>query len=183
MDPGQEVVCRRSSYKRLTVQPAVATGVEQLSVTGVVMGRNEAGAECVLLGRRGRRTRIYGGMWELAPSGGIEAGPERRTLCEADLVEQLQREYEEETGSRDRLSAVRAAAVVHDPVAHSYDVVFVCRAPLAQAVTGLEVQPDRWEYEGVRWMPVASLARFDRENSADIIAPTRALLRFFGWAS
>jgi hypothetical protein len=124
------------------------------------------------------RTRMYGGMWELGPSGGVEPPPGRASLCEGDLVEQLQREFEEETGSSARLRGVRVAAVCHDLVAHSYDVVFVCEASAAEVGAA---GPERWEYEGLRWAPVESLRDFDRGHAGEIIAPTRGLFRFFGW--
>jgi 8-oxo-dGTP pyrophosphatase MutT (NUDIX family) len=185
IEPGREIVCRPSSYRMLAVQPPTAggveTGVEQLSVTGAVLGRNEGKQECVLLGRRGRRTRIYGGMWELAPSGGIDPPRGRVSLCEADLIAQLQTELREETGLDAALRVLGVWAVCHDLVAHSYDVVFVCRVPIAWTTAGLEIKPEAWEYEAVRWVPLARLKQFDQENAAEIIPPTRALFRFFGW--
>lgn len=189
MDAGREIVCERSSYKLLAVQDEVSTNVEQLSVTGVIVGQMKgtgvgglATTDYLLLGRRGARTRIYGGMWELAPSGGIDAPEARSTLCQGDLIEQLQREFEEETGSHAKLSGVRVAAVCLDVVAHSYDVVFACEMPLDDVAVGLDVNPERWEYAGLRWVPVGRLREFDRENAAEIITPTRAMMRFFGWA-
>jgi hypothetical protein len=185
LEPGRHLVCRRSSYRFLAVQPEVETGVEQLSVTGVVLGHPEGGARCVLMGRRGRGTRIYGGMWELAPSGGLAAPPGRATLCEGDLVEQLRTEFREETGSNAALRGVSVRAVCQDLVARSYDVVFACRVNAAELTVGLVQRiecPSHWEYENLRWVPVARLREFDRDNAAEVIEPTRALFRFFGWA-
>lgn len=176
LKPGHEIVCEYSSYKRLAVQDHVLTGVEQLSVTGVVIGAGAAGPS-VLIGRRGATTRIYGGKWELAPSGGIDAEPGRPFLADRDIAAQLQREFEEETGSRARLRNIRTAAICHDAVAHSYDVVLMCEAGIDE-VRG---DPGRWEYDGVRWARVDAVGAFDRDHSPEIIAPTRALFRYFGW--
>ncbi len=66
------VVCRRDTYRRLTVQGEVETGVVLMAVNGVITARDRAGVEHVLLGRRSVSTRMYGGMWELIPAGGLE---------------------------------------------------------------------------------------------------------------
>jgi hypothetical protein len=176
---GDGIVCRRDTYRRLAVQPEVLTGVEQLSVTGVVLGRDENGRDAVLLGRRGRQTRIYGGMWELGPSGGIDPPlPEREELGVDQLLVQLHQELREEIGSAWPVEGVEVFALCHDAVAHSYDIVMRCMslAPLPL------VESDNWEYERLRWVALESLADFDREHAAEIIAPTRAIFRVMGWA-
>src|SRR5689334_13097137 len=50
LDPGREVRARIDRYRHLAVQPAVETGVDQLSVTGVVLSRAAAGDDRVFLG-------------------------------------------------------------------------------------------------------------------------------------
>lgn len=168
------IICRRDSYKRLAVQPAVATGVEQLSVTGILTRDERAGA-AVLLGRRAASTRIYGGLWELGPSGGVEPPPPgTTTLTDADLAAQLRREIAEEAGPGLALGEPRAITICHDPAAHSHDIVFRC--PILAAPPP---RPGNWEYDDVRWIPLASLAAFERDH--ELIPPTRALLRFLGW--
>jgi hypothetical protein len=178
LDPGREIRVRRDSYKRLAVQPAVETGVEQLSVTGIVLSRDARGREHVLLGRRGTQTRIYGGMWELAPSGGIDPpAPDRSSLCEGDLIEQLQREFVEETGIQSPLSALRPHALCQDLHARSCDIVFVCT--LERFNHPPITAPDGWEYQGLRWAALAEIRRFESEHG--VIPPTRAMFRFLGW--
>ncbi len=180
MEPGEDIRVRRDSYKRLAVQPAVETGVEQLSVTGVVLCRDAAGTDRVFVGRRSRQTRIYGDMWELGPSGGVDPPSwNRAELAEADLIFQLQREFAEETGYAAPLSDIRAHAICQDQVARSCDIVFVCRvddpgpSPAADA--------ERWEYDRFQWIPLASIPELYQLHGGQIIPPTRALFRFFGW--
>ena len=180
IEPGEPIRARRDSYKSLTVQPEIETGVEQLSVTGVVLSRDESGAEQVFLGRRSGQTRVYAGMWELGPSGGIDPPPANRPdLSEQYLIEQLRREFAEETGCASPLSDIRAAAVCQDFTARSHDIVFTCRAENLRPSP--ESHPDRWEYDRAQWVPVRDIAQFDARNSAEIIPPTRALFRFLGW--
>jgi hypothetical protein len=182
MDVGSGIVCRRDTYRRLVVQPVVPTGVEQLSVTGVIVGPDGSGQEAVLLGRRGRGTRMYGGMWELAPSGGLDPpAPGRAELSMDDLRAQLLRELREEVGGplACSLADARVAAVLHDAAARSYDLVLRCRAGRAADAHG---PAERWEYDSVRWLSLAGVAGFDRGHAAEIIPPTRALFRVLGWA-
>ena len=178
LSPGSEIRARRESYKRLSVQPAVDTGVEQLSVTGIVLASDDAGAEHVLMGRRAADTRIYGGLWELGPSGGVDPPAGRLSLCEGDLLEQLQRELNEETGLSTRLRDVRIDALCQDLAARSCDIVLVCRVPDMEDFA-LPASKTRWEYGEVCWVPLREMRRFDAEN--DLIPPSRALLRHLGW--
>jgi len=175
---------RRGSYAMLAVQNPqipehVETGTDQLSVTAVVLSRDSAGKERILLGRRGMSTRLYGGMWELGPSGGVDAPaadtPLPRLITPADLARQVHEECREEMEGL-ALHVESMPAITYDPVARSYDVVCLCRADVVQ-----DVSTANWEYEGSRWVPLDEIAAFDRGHEVSIIAPTRALFRFFGW--
>lgn len=181
MDPGREILCRRGRYKHLTVEPEIETGTDQLSVTAVVVGRDRQGHDTVLLGRRGRETRIYGGMWELGPSGGVDPPPPlRASLGEADLVEAMVREIAEELGGRVAVQPRRTCAVTHDSLARSYDLVMLCVCDEPTQHLPADDMLD-WEYESVRWVRTQDLRKFDQANHRAIIGPTRALFRFFGW--
>ncbi len=180
IEPGEPIRARRDSYKHLAVQPAIDCGVEQLSVTGVVMMRDESGADRVFLGRRGTQTAVYPGLWELGPSGGVEPPPlGRASLCEGDLIEQVQREFAEETGYQVPLAGVHPHALCQDLRARSCDIVFVCRVgelgekPAADA--------ERWEYERFDWVALTSIRELDMLHAESVIPPTRGLFRFFGW--
>jgi hypothetical protein len=165
---------RRDEYRRLCVQPEVPTGVEQLSVTGVVLARNARGLECVMLGRRGHATRMYGGLWELGPSGGVDAPPQDGSeLTTPDLIAQLGRELREEAGLDAPLSDARVRCLTRDAAAMSLDVVIECRLPRTDPPS------ESWEYDQAAWVPLPELRAFARRH--DLIGTTRALLAWFGW--
>ena len=177
--PTNEVMVRRDRFSRLAVQPGVQTGVRILSVTGVLTARDGDGREHVLLGRRGRGTRIYGGMWELGPSGGLQDPPAPVTeLDEAAVFSHLADEVQEEAGLL--VEHGRAVGVARDHAAMSDDIVFVCDMGPLHEVQG-RAGPANWEYEETRWLAVADAAAFDAAHAREIIPPTRALLRAFGW--
>lgn len=73
-------------YQRLAVQPTVNNGVRLLAARGVVSASDVRGVERVFVGQHNARTHVYGGMWELGPSGGIQppgagVGVELRGCC------------------------------------------------------------------------------------------------------
>ncbi len=180
----RSVVVRPGSYAALAVQnPQIAghveTGTDQLSVTAVVLARDESGRERVLLGRRGAGTRIYPSMWELGPSGGIDPPPPGAREVTREVIEsQVHAEIREEIDGAFRVRIESVPAMTYDPVARSYDLVAICRADSDARRLGAS----NWEYEDAAWVPVADVQRFDRENAGSIIAPTRALFRALGWA-
>lgn len=168
-----ELHCRRDGYARLTVQPAVHTGVRLLAVTGLITARDATGREHVLVGRRGEGTRIYGGMWELAPSGGLAPPGEAVTeLGEPALAAQVHDELEEELGRSFPLRHARAVALVRDAAAFSEDVVVACDAGALEDVD--ELGGATWEYSETRWVARDTWAAF--EASHPVIDATRATL-------
>lgn len=203
-DAGAGVIrCRRASYRELVCQPNVQTGVMQLSVTGVSISTDAAGVEHVLLGRRARHTRIYGGLWELAPSGGLDS-PFRAASDAPDEMngehawKQLMVEAEEELTIPDAASVIAPTDPVclcTDHVASSVDIVFPVRLPMGAFIARLRNEPDTdsfvaclgdephpdAEYAESVSIPLNELGDFDARHGAEIIAPTRALLRWFGW--
>lgn len=181
-DSMREVSARRSSYKLLAVQNEVQTGTDQLSVTAVVHGSDASGRPHVLLGRRGAGTRIYGGRWELGPSGGIDPpAPGADTLDTEAVHRQVHEEVREEMGGDLNVRTDALVAMTYDPIARSYDFVIRCTAlvPVTAAATGTKT----WEYHGALWLPIDECPVFDREHAAEIIGPTRALFRHFGWVA
>lgn len=195
----------RDEFKRLAVQPQVKTGVQILSVTGVITARDTANRNHVLLGRRGRGTRIYGGMWELGPAGGIPPPhASTTTLTEADAVRHLAEEAEEELGLKLELglgmgqvpSPHRATlkptppvvnVIVRDTIAHSDDLTILLAhdEPGSMERLAAELAQSRathaWEYEETRWIALAELAAFDAQFANEIIITSRAVFRGLGW--
>ena len=175
------VAARRDSYQRLAVQEQspeiVSPPVMQLSVTGVVMALDSAGTRHVLVGRRSHATRIYGGMWELGPSGGIDAPPlSHASLDGLDVFRQLVQEMREETGLPADPDPGPIVAITIDPVATSADLVM--RIELTRPVEEIIAHTDRsgqhgWEYETTRWIACHEFGRFVDEMPC--IPPTAAL--------
>ncbi len=175
------ITARRDSYQRLAVQEHEPTVVEptvmQLSVTGIVTALDERGERHVLVGRRSHATRIYGGLWELGPSGGIDPPPvSHRSMDGLDVFRQLVTEMREETGLPADPDPGPIVAITIDPVATSADLVM--RIDLARPVDEVVAQTERsedhaWEYETTRWIACAEFERF--VGAMPCIPPTVAL--------
>lgn len=179
----------RDEFKRLAVQPQVRTGVQILSVTGAITAKDHRGEAHVLLGRRGRGTRIYGGMWELGPAGGIPPPHASvKTLSESDARRHLMEEAEEELGLTLDPSSIRPASLlVRDTIANSDDLTFLIEheevGSMERLAAGLAQSraTQAWEYEETRWIPLSGLASFDREHAGEILITTRAAFAGLGW--
>jgi hypothetical protein len=165
------ITCRRDTYQRLVVQPHPETGVQQLSVTGILTAR-EGDHTAILLGRRSTQTRMYAGMWELGPAGGVDAPPPDATgISHQALAGELVRGVREESGLEIDPAAARAVAIVHDAIAFSHDVVFAVDLGGTPAASA-----DNWEYDATRWVRQSDIKRLLAEEGNSIIPPSRVLL-------
>lgn len=167
---------RVEEYRRMVVQPEVDTGVVLLAVTVVLLGTDAQGRKCVILGKRSPKTRIYGNYWELGPSGGVELPPDNVTfLGESYIFEQCALEMEHELNVPWRNPYL--CAVTYERDAQCLDLIVSADVDIPAG--GLS--PSNWEYLEVRAVPIEDLPAFDQANAANIIPPTRALWRFWGW--
>jgi hypothetical protein len=199
-DPERNIISAyRSSFKRLAVKPNVITGVRLLAVTAMLTSRDAMGREHILLGQRGTSTRIFGGLWEVGPSGGVPVPPPTTThLTFKDLRQGLLDEIKEELGeaaahivsgasthpaSNDPNDPNApntpgvAVAYIRDHTAHSDDLVIRCTLPPLEAVAHL-ASVSNWEYSSALWVPVDTLNQWDTDKTIDA---TRAALRVLGY--
>jgi hypothetical protein len=172
------ISCRRDGFMRLAVQPAVPTGVRLLAVTALLSARDEMGREHVLLGRRSEQTRVFGGMWEIGPSGGVTPPPATLERLDLDyLSKRLGEEISEEIGL-DVVCTGTPVAYVRDLVASSDDLVL--RFTLGRLADAAPLaRPANWEYTETVWMPVDTATQWD--SGTQTIAATRAIFRVMGW--
>lgn len=175
---GNVITCQIDSYKRLVVQPEIETGVRMLSVTGVLIATDPAGRDRVLLGRRSHKTRMYGGMWQNCPAGGLDPVAGATQMNEADLAAELLREVKEEAGLEPATSTPpRPVAVIYDEVARSHDLIVpVELGPVAELST-----TRGWEYDELKWLDIGCVGDFEEEESGKIMAITREIFRVMDW--
>ena len=160
------VTAHVDQYKRHAVRDSVDLGDSLLAVTAIVIADG-----CVLLGRRSTQTHRYGGLWELGPSGGVDVPAAGDSIDERALLEQAQREINEEAGFDTRGVRSRLIALVHDHQVGSSD--------LAMTLT-LDQRPTivtNWEYSQTRWVTIDELGAWASEKPDELIPTTVALAR------
>jgi hypothetical protein len=179
-------------FARLVAQQRGAvTGVQLLGCKGLITGIDRHGGEHVLLGRRASGTRVYPGMWEIAPAGGIDPPPHAPvTLSHADLLASLAAEGQEELSldlaERTILAEASLAVVVDDRLAQSLDLIFPLRwRGAVDPRRGLcSAQGCPTEYVDACWVARGDLPAFDQPASngrSPITPPSRVALRLLGW--
>lgn len=177
---------RADRYKRLAVQDDATIGglgVRQLGVKGLVVGHDKSGTPRLLLARRGSETRIYAGMWEIAPGGGVDprAAPSAESIAVA-----LGQEFQEELGLELPASArPMPVALIDDPIARSVDVLLRVDWPgVVSPRAGLCGQGScSWEYVDAVWISAGEVGEFAARSADAISPPTVAVLAWMGWLS
>lgn len=177
------------SFKRLVAR---ADGsVRLLGVKAIIVGVDARAAEHVLIARRHPHTRCYGGLWELAPSGGVGPGvidpasPE--CVREGDLLRHLAHEAAEELGidlhGATDAGASPACALLVDGAARSVDVVFAVRwRGVINPRAAVCRAPDRdWEYIDTAWLARRDARSWVKANGQAVSPATMKLLTWMGW--
>jgi hypothetical protein len=181
--PINRLRCRIDTYKRLVAQPEA--DVWMLGVKGWVVGRDPSGAQYVLIARRGTQTRMYGGMWENAPAGGVEPPRDERTDLHLDwLIESLSSEATEELGISADWSAARPVALLRDHNARSYDLVLGIDLPGAidpGTTPRCEHGSHAWEYIDAAWLARADAPALLNSAARPTSPPLKTMLRLSGW--
>lgn len=183
-----ELFCRRDTFRSLAVSARLGLGVRQLGVSGIITAPDTAGTPHLLLGRRAADTRIYPGLWEVAPSGGVKPPPPNTSLLSLqDLALALAEEADEELGMTLDPRAARLLAFLRDETACSDDAVlrFDLSSPInprAQQCPLAAEAAGRWEYLDSAWIALPDLPSFARDHAHAIAPPTAALLRWLDWA-
>lgn len=179
-DPEHNTIhARRDSFQRLAVQPKVPTGVRLFAVTAALTAHDSTGREYILLGRRGTNTRVFGGMWEIGPSGGVGLPPANiQQLSYQDIAASLREEISEEIGLElPALMQGTPIAYLRDHIAFSDDLLIRYSLGLLDDVSHL-ARPRNWEYSEVLWLPTDTVSAFD---TPETIAATRAAFRMLRW--
>ncbi|MFI4873183.1 MAG: hypothetical protein ACIARQ_15320 [Phycisphaerales bacterium JB061] len=176
-EEGGTIRAARETYKHLAVQvedrSLLERPVMQLSVTGVLVAKDKQGTPHVLMGRRSEDTRIYGSLWELGPSGGIDPPAHHiSSLDQFAVIRQLQLECQDELGIAGVFTSHAVLGLIDDHLAMSTDIVV--RLDLQRNVDELVQSTSNWEYTETRWVPASELVAFGEQEQT--IPPTAALI-------
>ncbi len=173
-DPASGVISAHiGEYKHHAVRQSVDLGISLLAVTAVLCRPDRArNAPTYLIGKRSTQSHMYGGLWELGPSGGIEPPRGDTGISLRGLIEQVDREVREEIGLSVIHQPAAAVSLVHDTHAGSTDIHI--GIVLADAH-----EPDpNWEYDDTRWVTLDELLAWCDEKPDEIIPTTIAHANF-----
>lgn len=170
---GPVIYVRRDRYRTLATASMLNRSVRALGVQGVVIGRDSTGKAHLLCGHRSPDTRIYGGMWENAPSGSVTLQESVTELRVPDLTQVLLTEGLEELGFDFSNAAVRSLGVLDDPFARSLDVVLeldLYDAINPRVAMCVYAADRRWEYIDSKWIALR-IARGWADNHRNAVSP------------
>lgn len=154
--------------EELRVRPLAVCGVVHCA-DGVVFGRRHAGA-------------VYqAGMWQLPPAGSVDSHAVERDGSVA-LRRQLLDELREELGlAASDVDAPVPLCIVEHPGSHVSDFGMTLRCRLGGAeILAAHAARGNGEYQTVRMVPRAELARFVADAGTSIVPPAPVFLRHAG---
>lgn len=164
-------------YRHLIAQRARPELFSELRVCPVAVSGILQCRDGVVFGRRGNSMTQDPGLWELVPSGGIDANKTQGTTV--DYFAQVLTELREETGIRaTNIAAIRTLCLVEDTESHVFDIGISLESPLEPAqVLQLHRQDASREYEELRIVPYAQIDDFVGVEALRLVGVSLALLR------
>jgi hypothetical protein len=170
--------CARSTFRHVATAAKLGRDVRQLGTE-----RGGDAHEHVLLARRSGETRVYPGLWENAPSGGVSVGTDAQQLYRA-----LADEADEELGLElPEWASGRGTFVgwLRDPIAMSLDLIVRVHVgeidPHRSPCFGGADGGGRWEYTDAAWLARADALSYFKRHADAISPPTAALAKHMGW--
>lgn len=172
---GDRMLLARGSYRHIVAarhDNAIkqALGLKPLAVSGIL-----AGPGGFLFGRRARTVAQGAGLWELAPSGAVDAGNGGAT---PDLGDEILRELREEIGlTQDQVIVQPPVGIVEDSESGVVDIVL----PLATGLSAAEIAAAHEtrgsdEYDAVH---IAASPHDFVQARDDILPETRVIVDLF----
>jgi hypothetical protein len=173
------ILGRAVEYRHWVAQRARPELFDVLHVRPIAVSGLLECADGTVFGRRGVEMMQDAGLWELVPSGGLDA--RNRAAGEVDYRAQCMMELREEIGiDSDQVSSVRPFCLVEDLDAHVLDIgVAMESALVADAVLRAHRTAASKEYDELRVVPRAALAEFGRSESSQLVRVSAALLARF----
>jgi hypothetical protein len=175
----RRIIGRVVEYRHLIAQMARPELYDALQVRPVAVSGLFECADGIVFGRRSDTMMQDAGLWELVPSGGLDTS--NRAPGEVDYRAQLLTELDEEIGiGSDAISSLTPFCLVEDLDSHVLDIGIAMVSPLsADAMLRIHREAKSNEYEELRVVPVADMAKFIRGEAAQLVGVSAALIDQF----
>lgn len=171
---------RHATYSHVATTSLTRHHARSLGVKALTLARDRSGTEHALVGLRASSTRIYPGLWELAPAGSVVPPSADATAISLPvMIDALRQEALEEIGIDLATAECTPIALVDDDVASSLDVLFRCvlspapKLPRRSCAVALDAIA---EYAATEWVPVDRLADWTNRSPDAIAPPTAAIV-------
>lgn len=144
-------------YKEYIAQVLRPDLTDQLKIQPVGLTVFVTDGKSVLVGRRSEKVATHHHLYELVPSGGIDASFfEKGRVNLHELV--LHELYEEAGLTHNSVETLRATHLVHDPASDYYEVCFILTVKAAEEVKSAG------EHTELLWIPFDKISEFVKEN-------------------
>ena len=172
----QQIVGRVVEYRLLVAQRARPELYDVLQVRPVAVSGLLECADGIVFGRRAATVTQDAGLWELVPSGGLDAS--KFVPGEVDYRDQILLELHEEVGvGLESLSSARPFCLIEGIESHVLDIGIAMMSPLAgDALVRMHHVAGSLEYEELRVVARAELAEFMRREAANLVEVSAALI-------
>ena len=175
-----EITGQFVEYRHFVAQrtdPSLNLGIRPVAVSGITIF-SDNGEERVIFARRAMNMLQYPGLFELAPSGGLDREclrPDGSIDFRAKVLDELA----EETGlTSNCVRGADAFALIYDANEKVYDIC--CRIevdvdkPMLETAFAASI-----EYSELKTLPVAELVAFARDHETSIVPGSLALIAAF----
>lgn len=175
------VDCRVVEYRHLIAQRARPDLYDALQIRPVAVSGLLECASGVVFGKRARTVTQGAGLWELVPSGGLDADKVGSGSA-VDYRGQIVAELREEIGiASEAISSVTPLCLVDDPESHVLDIGVSIVSPLSGAAV-LEIHREcaSEEYDELRVVAACDIDDLIRHESARLVDVSAALIQALG---
>jgi len=176
----QEILGVAVEYRHLIAQRARPELYEFLRVRPVAVSGLLECADGFIFGKRGGSVSQDSGLWELAPSGGLDLST-TRVGQEIDCRAQILTELHEEIGLKaDAMTSTRTFCMIEDQHSHVLDIGISMKSTLSGS-TILEAhrKGGSQEYEKLHIIPRAELSTLINDAAHSLVGVSRELLEYY----
>jgi hypothetical protein len=173
-------------YRYLIAQLAQPDLFSVLQVRPVAVSGLFECADGIVFGCRAGTLTQDAGLWELVPSGGIDASKIKydkiqQTTVNVDFISQILTELHQEIGVKSAfISSINPFCLVDDTDSHVLDIGIAIESPLSyheilMAHRGIATK----EYENLRLIPRSEIGRYIKDEVSQLIGVSTVLIKCF----
>lgn len=169
-----------TEYRYLIAQQARPELFNALQLRAIGVSGLLLCADGLVFGRRADKVTQGAGLWELVPSGSIDASkivdPEN-----VDFLSQILTELQEETGIKaEKITQMRPFCVVEDSNSHVLDIGIVIKCPLLfDEIVAIHQNNATNEYDELRLIPIARVSQIMKQEAAQFVEVSAVLIQHF----